>query len=95
MESILEWFRTNNDVFGFGVATLIFLVTIILVSRQMIGFWITMLFLFFALFSGLIIANQDFVKKWMMKDPINRETSPEIEAYHSAQNKEQYSTLKE
>jgi hypothetical protein len=72
MDPIFAWLRTNNDVFGFGVATLIFLGTILLVSRRIIGFGITLLLLFFALFSGLIIANQEFLKNWMMKDPAEK-----------------------
>jgi len=79
MQTVLDWFRANNDVFGFGVAALIFLITIILVSRKMIGFWITLLLLFFALFSGLIIGNQSFFKEWMMKDSTPQAVNSEIE----------------
>ena len=64
METVLEWLRANVDVFGFGVACLIFLITIILVARKVINFWMTLLLLLFALFSGLIIANQNIVKDW-------------------------------
>lgn len=64
MELVLEWFRANNDVFGFIVGAIIFFIAIALVSRKAIGFLITLLLLLFALFSGLIIANQGFFKDW-------------------------------
>jgi hypothetical protein len=67
MAAILEWLRENSDVFGFAVAALIFLITVVLVSRKMIGFWISLLFLLFALISGLLIGNQHFIKEWMTK----------------------------
>lgn len=76
MEIVLEWLRANNDVFGFGVATLIFLITIVLVSRKMIGFWITLLFLLFSLFSGLMIANQGTFKEWLLSQ--KNEMVPEV-----------------
>jgi predicted membrane protein len=58
MEAMIEWFRLNPDVFGFIVATLIFLTVVVLVAFHRINLWMTVLFLFFALISGLIITNQ-------------------------------------
>lgn len=61
MQMILDWLRANSDVFGFVVASLIFTITIVLVSRKLIGFTITLLLLLFALVTGLVIGHQDVV----------------------------------
>lgn len=63
VELIIEWFRANPDVFGFFVASLIFLTTITLVALRAINFWVTLLFLLFALFSGLTVGNQHLFKE--------------------------------
>ena len=65
MDIVLEWLRANVDVFGFTVACVIFLITIVLVSRKLINFWVTLLLLVFSLFTGLIIANQNLFKDWL------------------------------
>jgi len=75
MQPIFDWFRANNDVFGFCVAALIFFITIVLVSRKMISFWITLLLLLFSLFSGMMIANQGFFKSWLTKDSAAKSAS--------------------
>ena len=59
MEVFLDWLRANPDVFGFGVATLIFFITIILVSSKLINFAVTILLLIFSLVAGFMITNQD------------------------------------
>ncbi len=69
VEGVIEWFRVNPDVFGFFVATLIFLSTLILVAFRAINFWITLLLLLFALFSGLTVGNQHLFKERLKSDP--------------------------
>ena len=59
MEVFLDWLRANPDVFGFSVATLIFFITIILVSSKLINFAVTILLLIFSLVAGFMITNQD------------------------------------
>ena len=68
MEPILSWFSDHHEVAGFLTTAFIYIITVFLASRKLIGFWITLLFLIFALLSGLAIANQDFLKSWMMKE---------------------------
>ncbi len=63
MDIVFDWMRANIDVFGFLVGTVIFIVTLVLVTRKSIGFWITLLLLFFALFTGFSIANINFIKE--------------------------------
>ena len=65
MEAFIEWLKTNPDVFGFGVATLIFLFTLLLLARRAIGFFVTLLLLIFALVAGLAIVHQDLVSDYL------------------------------
>lgn len=67
MESILSWLSAHHEVVGFITSALIFLITVVLVTRRLIGFSIALLFLLFSLISGLTIANQDFLREWLMK----------------------------
>lgn len=59
MQDIIDWFRANPDVFGFFVASVIFIITILLVVFRKIQFWVTLVLLLFSLISGLAIANQN------------------------------------
>lgn len=59
MQDIIDWFRINPDVFGFIVASIIFLTTILLVVFRKIPFWVTLILLLFSLISGLSISNQN------------------------------------
>lgn len=57
----------SNNTLGLVVAIIIFIITISLLARKIIGFFITLLLLFFAVVSGLAIANNDIVRKWMLE----------------------------
>lgn len=78
MEEVLNWFKENPDVLGFGVATVIFLFTILLVARKAIGFFITLLFLTFALVSGFLIVNQDVVRDYLEKKNNDQELTEKL-----------------
>lgn len=53
---------TNGLAFGTGV--LIFLITLFLVSKRVIGFTLTLLFLLFALAASFGVANKDLIRKY-------------------------------
>jgi len=48
-----------------GVAVLIFIVAVVLVIKRIIGFFITLLLLFFAIVSGYAILNHDIVRSYL------------------------------
>ena len=56
-------FSTNGMAYGSGV--LIFLITLFLTSRKIIGFTLTLLFLIFALAASLAVAHQDLVRSYL------------------------------
>lgn len=64
MTEVLESLFSNNVV-ALGVASVIFLVTITLVAKRIIGFLLTLVFLFFAITSGFTIANNDIVRDYI------------------------------
>jgi hypothetical protein len=55
-------FSTNGMAYGTGV--LIFLITLFLVYKRVIGFTLTLLFLLFALGAALAVANQNSIKNY-------------------------------
>ena len=63
MEEIFLWLGAHKEFFGFITATIVFFVTIFLVSRQAIGFAITLLLLVFSLLAGFSISYYDTIKK--------------------------------
>ncbi len=67
MQEMIEWFRANPDVFGFIVATLIFAITLLLVTFRRIKFWTTLILLVFSLLVGLCISNQNRFFNWLEK----------------------------
>jgi len=77
MELVLNWVSTHLQVFGFGVATVIFLFTVFLASRQYIGFFITLLFLLFALLTGFLIVNHDVIREYMEVKVQERKLDPD------------------
>jgi flagellar motility protein MotE (MotC chaperone) len=54
---------STQDMIALGISGLIFLVTIVLVARQAVNFFITLILLFFATVSGFAIANNQIVKQ--------------------------------
>lgn len=63
MEDIFHWLGGHKEFFGFITATIVFFVTIFLVSRQAIGFAVTLLLLLFSLLAGFSISYYDVIKK--------------------------------
>lgn len=61
MQDVINFLLSNNGL-AFGVALLIFIITLFLVVKRLIGFVITLLLLTFALVSGFFIANQDLFR---------------------------------
>jgi hypothetical protein len=55
-------FTTNGMAYGTGV--LIFLITLFLVARRIIGFTLTLLFLIFALLASFAVANKDLIRSY-------------------------------
>lgn len=50
---------------AYGTGVLIFLITLFLTSRKIIGFTLTLLFLVFALAASLAVAHQDLVRSYL------------------------------
>lgn len=64
MEGIADQLTSSNTV-ALVISSIIFIVTVILVSRQLISFLITCVLLFFAIVSGFAIANNDLVRDYL------------------------------
>lgn len=69
MYEIIEWFRENPDVFGFFVATIIFAITVLLVTFRRIQLWVTLVLLVFSLICGITITNQNRFFNWLEGSP--------------------------
>ncbi|MDP1836643.1 MAG: hypothetical protein Q8K75_12050 [Chlamydiales bacterium] len=54
----------SSNTLALIVSTVIFVVTVALVARQLVGFVITCVMLFFAMASGVAIANNDIVRSY-------------------------------
>lgn len=57
----------STPVLALIIAIIIFVITVYLLIRRLIGFFITMLLLFFAIVSGYAILNHDIVRNWLKK----------------------------
>ena len=62
MDNFVDYILTNN-VIAYTTAFIIFVITVFLVVKRLIGFVITLLLLFFAIVSGLAIANMDLFRE--------------------------------
>ena len=58
MNAIIDFF-TNNATLAYTTAVVIFIITVYLLIKRLIGFMVTLLLLAFALISGFAIANYD------------------------------------
>jgi len=58
-------FITSNNTIAYITAFIIFIITLVLVVRRLIGFMITLLLLIFAILSGLSIANHDLFREML------------------------------
>lgn len=54
----------NVNGMAFGTGVIIFLITLFLVAKRLIGFTLTLLFLLFALVAAFGVANKDLVRKY-------------------------------
>lgn len=64
MDETLVGFISNNAL-AFGVAALIFFITLFFAVKQWIGFSMGVLFLMFAWLSGLTLANYDLIRSYL------------------------------
>lgn len=64
MKEFWECVFTHNGL-AFGTGAAIFLITLFLVSRRIIGFALAVVFLLFALLASLAVAHQESVKKYI------------------------------
>lgn len=76
MQEMIDWFRENPDVFGFFVASIIFVTTIFLVVFRKIQFLVTLILLLFSLIAGLAIANQHRFFKDPEQTEVNNSSNP-------------------
>lgn len=60
-------FLSSNTVLALIVSIIIFVVTLVLVVKRLIGFFITLLLLFFTIVSGYAILNHDIVRAFLLK----------------------------
>lgn len=67
MEQVLG-FLLSNHALAMVLPGVIFLFTVFLVARRLIGFFITLLFFLFALGAGLAIANYEVVTKYVQEN---------------------------
>jgi hypothetical protein len=64
MKPVIDCLLSNHGL-AFATGTLIFLITIIFIATRLIGFWIALLLLLFALAASLSIANQDIIREYL------------------------------
>jgi biopolymer transport protein ExbB/TolQ len=62
MNEFIDFILSNNGA-AIAIALLIFIVTVWLVIKRLIGFVITIILLAFALISGFAVANADLVRE--------------------------------
>lgn len=60
----------SHDALGLIVASVIFLVTVMLIAKKLINFVITIVLLFFAIASGMAIAHNDLVREYLRKEKL-------------------------
>ncbi len=58
----------SSEVLGLGVAIVIFIITIALVLKRLIGLVLTLILLFIAIISGLVIANNHWVNNFLHRE---------------------------
>lgn len=81
MNEVIDFF-TSNTTLAYLTALVIFIITIVLVVRRLIGFMITLLLLFFALVSGLAIANYDLFREILVSFKYDSSKSNEDQYSH-------------
>jgi predicted membrane protein len=66
MEQILN-FLNSSSVLALIVAASIFVITLVLVIKRLIGFFITLLLLLFTIASGYAVLNHDLVRQFLQQ----------------------------
>lgn len=84
MDEFLDFILSNNGA-AFAIALLIFLVTVWLVIKRLIGFVITVVLLLFALVSGFFVANADLVRE-ILKNVAGKSTPREQQTLEQLKN---------
>jgi len=64
MQEFMNWF-TSTPVIALVVSIIVFLITLTLVVKRLIGFFITLLLLFFTIVSGYAILNHQIVSDYL------------------------------
>lgn len=75
-------FSTNGMAYGTGV--LVFFITLFLVTRRLIGFTLTLLFLIFAIVAALGVANKDLIRDYFENLSKPNSSSSTSSTYQSA-----------
>lgn len=80
MEHLPEFMQSNQAI-GLGIASVIFVITLILASRKVIGFISTIILLGIAILASLLISHQHFFKVEELEPfPQNAEESADFKA---------------
>jgi len=58
----------SQHALAYGTAAIIFFITLVLAAKRVIGFFLTLLFLLFALAAGMLIANPAVFHHYFEKD---------------------------
>lgn len=88
-------FITANTTLAYITAFIIFIITLVLVVKRLIGFMITLLLLVFAILSGLSIANHDLFRELLQNFKTeNTPTSEDKTTYYKNQFYKAYEDLK-
>lgn len=74
MEQFLDFFNSSS-VLALIVAASIFIITLVLVIKRLIGFFITLLLLLFTIVSGYAVLNHDLVRQFLQQKVEEREHS--------------------
>lgn len=81
MNEIID-FLSSNTTLAYLTALIIFIITIFLLVRRLIGFMVSLLLLAFALISGLAIANHDLFREILSSFKYDPEKNKEDKYTH-------------
>lgn len=88
-------FITANTTLAYVTAFIIFIITLVLVVKRLIGFMLTLLLLLFAILSGLSIANHDLFRELLQNFKTENVSSNEdTSTYYKNQFYKAYEDLK-
>ncbi len=67
----------STSIVALAISVIIFLITLVLVVKRLIGFFITLLLLFFAIAAGYAILNHDIVREYLISHskPVKNEST--------------------